>query len=397
MTPGARVQAAIAVLDAWIAGAPAEQALTNWARGARYAGSGDRRAVRDLVYDALRARQSCAALGQAETGRGLMIGLLRMQGLDPATRFTGEGHAPAPLSAREAEAPMASSERPPDVPDWTLPFLAERAGAHLPALLDSFRQRAPLYLRVNLRKASLSEAIERLAAEEIVAIADPRAATALEVVSGARRVKSSDVFAEGWVEPQDLSVQIALAAIDWPEGRVLDYCAGGGGKALAIADACDARIVAHDAAPRRMVDLPVRAARAGVAIEIADRAALAGSGPFDAVLCDVPCSGSGTWRRDPEAKWRLTAARLVDLEQIQAEILDDAMRLVAPGGLLVYMTCSLFAAENEAQIARFLAAHPDWRLERQGAETPLTASDGVFHAALRAPDLRPGQGGPGQD
>jgi 16S rRNA (cytosine967-C5)-methyltransferase len=397
MTPGARAQAAIAVLDAWISGAPAEQALTNWARGARYAGSGDRRAVRDLVYDALRARQSCAALGQAETGRGLIIGLLRLQGLDPATLFTGEGHAPAPLSAHEAARPMTSTERLPDVPDWTLPLLAERAGADLPALLESFRQRAPLFLRVNLRKASRAQAIARLAAEGIVAVPDPRAATALEVTSGARRVKSSDVFADGWVEPQDLSVQIALAAIDWPEGRVLDYCAGGGGKALAIADACDARIIAHDAAPRRMVDLPVRAARAGVAIEIADRAALADAGPFDAVLCDVPCSGSGTWRRDPEAKWRLTPERLADLERTQAEILTDAMRRVVPGGLLVYMTCSLFAAENEAQIARFLSAHPDWRLERQGAETPLSASDGVFHAALRAPGLRPGRGGPAED
>jgi 16S rRNA (cytosine967-C5)-methyltransferase len=343
--------------------------------------------VRDLVYDALRAKQSCAALGQGETGRALMIGLMRLQGVDPATRFTGEGHAPAPLSANEAAAPLTAHEATADVPDWTLPFLAERAGTDLPALLDSFRHRAPLYLRVNRRKASLAQTIDRLAAEGIAAVPDPRAATALEVTSGARRVKSSDVFTEGWVEPQDLSVQRALAAISWPDGRVLDYCAGGGGKALAIADACDARITAHDAAPQRMVDLPVRAARAGVSIDIVETAALASARPFDAVLCDVPCSGSGTWRRDPEAKWRLTPARLADLEQVQAEILSEGARLVAPGGQLVYMTCSLFAAENEAQIARFVSAHPEWRLERQGADTPLSASDGVFHAVLRAPRL----------
>lgn len=385
MTPGARVAAAMPVLDAWSEGAPVEQSLTNWARGARYAGSGDRVAVRDHVYDVLRAKGSCAALGQGETGRALMLGLLRLQGVDPASLFTGDGHAPEPLDAAEAAAPDVAPDPEADVPGWTLPLLAERLGDDLPDLLHRFRHRAPLYLRVTRRKATRAEALDRLAAEGISATPDPHADTALEVTSGARRVKSSDVFADGWVEPQDLSVQRALASVDWPNGRILDYCAGGGGKALAISDATEAKVFAHDAAPRRMADLPGRAARAGVGIDTLDTAALPAAAPFDAVLCDVPCSGSGTWRRDPEAKWRLSPTRLAELEEVQATILAEAAPLVAPGGLLVYMTCSLFTAENEAQAARFIAAHPGWMLERDGVDTPLTASDGFYHAILRAP------------
>lgn len=384
MTPGARLQAAVAVLDAWAAGMAAEQALTNWARGARYAGSGDRAAVRDHVYDVLRARGSCAALGGGESGRALVLGLLRLQGRDPEALFTGDGHAPAPLDDGERQVrPVPPDDA--DVPGWTLPMLERRVGDALPALLDRLRHRAPLYLRVNRRRVDLSAAIVRLAEDDVVAAPVDGCATALLVTAGARRVKSSRAYAEGLIEPQDLSVQRALAAVDWPAGRILDYCAGGGGKALAIADAVQADLFAHDATPRRMADLGPRAERAGVAIRQVDSGALARLAPFDAVLCDVPCSGSGTWRRDPEAKWRLTPDRLAELARVQAGILAEAAPLVGRGGLLVYMTCSLFHAENEAQVEAFLAARPGWRPEGMQVQDPLTASDGFFHAILRAP------------
>jgi 16S rRNA (cytosine967-C5)-methyltransferase len=136
---------------------------------------------------------------------------------------------------------------------------------------------------------------------------------------------------------------------------------------------------AHDADPRRMADLGPRSARAGARIET-----WGGKGQFDVVLCDVPCSGSGTWRRDPEAKWRLTPEGLAKLTALQAKILDEASRHVRPGGALVYMTCSLFEAENEGQIAAFLARRPGWSCTLQGIETPLSASDGFFHAVLQA-------------
>lgn len=385
MTPAARFQAAIGVLDAWIGGAPVEQALTNWARSARYAGSGDRAVVRDHVYDVLRARDSCAALGRGEDGRALVLGLIRMQGGDPDGVFTGQGHAPAPLSAEE-RVDGHTPDLAADVPDWSLPLLHARVRGDLPALLDQLRERAPLYLRVNLRRTTREAAIARLAEDGVIATDLPFCMTALLVTSGARRVKSAGAYSEGLVELQDLSVQRALAAVDWPEGRVLDYCAGGGGKALAIADVTGRAVFAHDAAPRRMADLAARAERAGVTIRQVETAALPRHAPFEAVLCDVPCSGSGTWRRDPEAKWRLTPERLAALAHLQAQILDEGAALVAPGGLLVYMTCSLFEAENEAQIARFLVTHQGWNTVKSGVDTPLSASDGFFHAILRAPD-----------
>jgi 16S rRNA (cytosine967-C5)-methyltransferase len=159
---------------------------------------------------------------------------------------------------------------------------------------------------------------------------------------------------------------------------VLDYCAGGGGKALALA-ARGAAVTAHDADPGRMRDLPARAARAGARVEIE----AAPAGAFDLVLCDAPCSGSGTWRRAPEAKWRLTPERLAALTELQAQILDQAAPLVAPGGALAYATCSLLEAENGAQTADFLARHPGWQLENERRLTPLEGGDGFYLALLR--------------
>lgn len=387
MTPSARAAAAIVVLDDWLSGQAAEQALTNWSRGARYAGSKDRAAVRDLVYDVLRTRESCARLGGGGDGRALILGLTRLQGIDPETIFTGDGYGAAALRPDELAQAFDRDVVDPqhDVPAWLLEHVAQRAGNALPVLLAALQLRAPLYLRVNTRKTTREACIAYFASQGIIAQADDRAATAILVTSGARQVKSTQAYRDGWVEPQDLSVQRAVLSVDWPAGPILDYCAGGGGKSLAIAALTGRRLWAHDASPRRMADLPVRAARAGAAIDLLGPDALHQTGPFAAVLCDVPCSGSGTWRRDPEAKWRLTPARLADLVALQAEILDTASALVAPGGQLVYMTCSLFHAENEAQIAAFCARHPDWRREIEGVETPLTASDGFYHAVLRAP------------
>ena len=385
MTPGARVAAAIGVLEAWRAGQPAEQALTNWARGARYAGSGDRAAVRDHVYDVLRQLGNCRAMGGGESGRALMIGLARLTGTDCDLWFTGQGHAPGPLTDAERAVPTVLPDPALDMPAWMLPALSDRAGGDLPDLLVAMQKRAPVWLRVNTRRATVSEALARLGAEGVEARADPRGARALEVVSGARRIRSTGAYAEGWVELQDLSAQRAVEAVDWPGGRILDYCAGGGGKALAIAALSDAVLTAHDAEPARMRDLPLRAARAGVTIATGTMAEVTAAAPYDAVLVDAPCSGSGTWRRDPEAKWRLTPDRLATLEALQAEILDQAARLVRPGGRLIYMTCSLFGLENEAKVAQFLSTHRGWTCLAQRCETPLDASDGFFHAVFHAP------------
>lgn len=165
--------------------------------------------------------------------------------------------------------------------------------------------------------------------------------------------------------------------------RVLDYCAGGGGKTLAMAGQAAARFYAHDISSARMHDLPARAKRAGVKVDLLGTPALAKAGPFDLVFADAPCSGSGSWRRAPEAKWALTPDRLAELCAIQAQIMDQASALVATEGCFAYATCSLLEAENAAQVAGFLARHPGWTLLSSRVLTPLDGGDGFYIAVLK--------------
>ncbi|HMO72166.1 MAG TPA: RsmB/NOP family class I SAM-dependent RNA methyltransferase, partial [Paracoccaceae bacterium] len=250
MTPGARAAAAIDVLDRWLAGTPVEQALTNWARASRFAGSGDRRAVRDLVFDAVRCRRSFAAWGGAETGRGLVLGGLRAAGRDPGGPFSGQGHAPPPLTAAEAAAgavPQGNAAR--DIPDWLEPPLRAALGAEFEAVTARLRSRAPVFLRVNAARATRDAAQARLIAEGVATLPHPLAKTALEVTENAERIGQTACFSEGLFELQDAASQAVIQALPLAQGmRALDLCAGGGGKALAMA-AAGACVWAHDAAP----------------------------------------------------------------------------------------------------------------------------------------------------
>ncbi|MEY4697094.1 MAG: hypothetical protein RIT14_1522 [Pseudomonadota bacterium] len=381
MTPAARMQAAIEVLDRVLAGANAEMVLTNWGRANRYAGSGDRAAVRDIVYDALRCRRSFAALGGAETGRGLVLGGLRDAGRDPAEWFTGLGHAPVALTEGE-EGRVPEGAEALDCPAWLEAELRDSLGAEFAPVLAALRRRAPVFLRVNLARTTRAAAVAALAAEGVEAVAHPLAASALEVVAGARRVAQTRTWAEGLVELQDAASQAVVEMLPLQPGmRVLDLCAGGGGKTLAMAGRARLDLYAHDAEPRRMADLPARAERAGVAVQRIERPEA--RAPYDLVLTDVPCSGSGSWRRDPQGKWALTAKRLAALQVLQAEIMDRAAAMVAPGGILAYATCSLLARENGAQVADFLVRHSGWRQEAARRFTPLDGGDGFFGAVLR--------------
>ncbi|MBM1222272.1 RsmB/NOP family class I SAM-dependent RNA methyltransferase [Ponticoccus sp. SC2-23] len=384
MTPGARVQAAIEILDAILGGAPAEKALTGWARKSRFAGSKDRAAVRDHVYDALRKRRSAAACGGALTGRALMLGLMRLDGGDPATRFDGAGHAPEPLTPGEGG--IAPSDLSPgelaDLPDWVQDRFHTDLGPEATAVMLTLRDRAPVFLRVNLLRGDRDAAIAALADDGIGAEAHPHVATALRVTDGARRLRASHAFETGLVELQDASSQAAVAALPSVDGaRVLDFCAGGGGKALALAAAGAAEVVAHDIEARRMSDLPNRAARAGAQIEVRTGISPETDGTFDLVLIDAPCSGSGTWRRDPEGKWRLTPAALDDLVALQSRILRDAADFVAPGGTLAYATCSIFEAENRSVIEACVAERRELDLVSLRRWLPDEWGDG-FHLGI---------------
>ena len=384
MIAAARIAAAIEILDTILSGAPAEKALTTWGRMHRFAGSGDRLAIRDLVYDALRCRRSLAALGGSETGRGLMIGLVRRAVQNPAEVFTGLGHAPAVLGPLDAEFTNPPAPVRLDLPDWLYAIFERDLGADAEPVMVALQTRAPVTLRVNLRRADLPSVLKMLDQDGIVAVPHPDIKTALQVTGNARKIQHSKAYLDGMVELQDASSQAAVLRLPLhPGGHVLDYCAGGGGKSLAMAGVADVTIVAHDADPRRMADLGPRAARAGVTIQTAQTPDLPQMPPFDLVLVDAPCSGSGTWRRTPDAKWRLTPDGLARLCDLQAGILMQAAAFVAPGGTLAYATCSVLKAENQTQALGFLAAMPGWVMQEEMQLLPTTLGDGFYLALLR--------------
>lgn len=361
MTPGARVAAAIEILDDVHEGLAAEQALTRWARRSRFAGSKDRAAIRDHVFDVLRCRPLAAHYGRGDTGRALMLGVLHLQETEIAALFTGEGHAPPAAEAAELEFPPPPEDRPTlwCLPDWLVPLFETSLGEDAPRTATALQTRAPTVLRVNLARIDRDTARDMLAEQGVETAVNPLADAALSVTAGQRRIRNSTAYAEGLIELQDAASQAVVAAVPGG-GRVLDYCAGGGGKALALAMDTTRQVTAHDIEPARMGDLAPRAARAGVTVAQVETPDLTDAAPFDVVLCDAPCSGSGAWRRAAEGKWTLTPDRLAELSTIQDDILDHAAALVASNGVLAYATCSVLRAENEDRAAAFLERHSGW-------------------------------------
>lgn len=383
VTPAARLAAAIEVLDVVLQGRGVEAVLSAWGRHNRYAGSGDRSAIRDSVYDALRRRRSLAAWGGGLTGRGLILGAARQSG-DPAAVFGVGRYAPPPVRGEEGGEPHGPWPEAValDCPDFVLPLLHRALGPRTHGVLKLMQSRAETHIRGNLRRTTATGVAERLAAEGIEAEPHPLSPAALTVTEGARRLRRSGAFAEGLFELQDAASQAVADAVPIAHGaRILDFCAGAGGKTLAMAARTEAEWFAHDADAARMVDLPERASRAGCRVTILPARTASQAAPFDVVVVDAPCSGSGAWRRDPEAKWSLTPARLDDLRRQQAEILDEAAELVAPDGTLAYATCSLLLEENDWQVASFCRRN-GWSVAGSLRLTPLEGGDGFYLALL---------------
>jgi 16S rRNA (cytosine967-C5)-methyltransferase len=397
MTPAARLQAAIDIL----AGLeqtqqPADRYLKDFFRARRYAGSKDRRAISERVFDILRHHARFAhRMGDADP-RALAIASVLAEGANAESLFTG-GYGPAPLTDRERAAIAATPPpAPPHVtgeyPVWLAPGLARAFGDALAQEMAALQARAPVDLRVNTLKASRPDVLAGLQAEGFAPAPTPYSPIGVRIPpgDGGAMLARSPLFLSGAFEFQDEAAQIAaLLAQARPGIRVLDLAAGAGGKALAMAAAMNNQgaILAFDDNPRRLAPLAERAARAG-----ATCITLAADGPllgkFDLVFLDAPCSGSGTWRRQPELRWRLTPARLAELTGIQDGLLDEAARHVVergagPGGRLVYATCSLLPQENEDRVAAFLARNPGFRRLEAAAlwngAVPGLAQD--FHAS----------------
>jgi 16S rRNA (cytosine967-C5)-methyltransferase len=299
------------------------------------------------------------------------------------TLFDGKGHAPAPLEPEErvvGTAPLDKAVRW-NLPDWLVPEFERSLGPEAEAAALGLQSRAPVTLRVNTAKITRLDAIASLQEDSVEAVANPLAETALTVVAGARAVRGARAYAQGLVELQDAASQAVVEGL--PDAvRCLDYCAGGGGKALALSAQPGRRVHAHDIDSNRMANLEPRAARAGVRIPRLETGAVAAAAPYDLVLCDVPCSGSGAWRRSPEGKWRLTATALGELNRTQEHILSEAAGFLSSGGWLIYATCSVLRCENHDRVDAFLQSHSGWRCTYRHQYPISDEGDGFFIAHL---------------
>lgn len=390
MTPTARLSAAIALLDQILTGDPAERALTRWARASRFAGSKDRAAVRDIVFDVLRRKRSLAHQAGTMTGRGLVMAQQFCSGAALNELFGDFRFAPEAISDTE----MAQLQNPGtapmpvqlDYPDFLDPELRRSLGGDLVDVMKAMQSRAPVDLRVNTLKTTVEEAQNYLARDLIFTEVIEGIGGALRITENPRKLNGSLAYRYGFVELQDVSSQlVSRLAGAKPGMKVLDYCAGGGGKTLALAAEMQGKgqIFAHDANPLRMKDLPERARRAGADIQVISPDHIGSSPKCDLVLVDAPCSGSGAWRRNPDSKWRLTQRRLDELEALQREILQKAQARVGANGILAYATCSLFKVENADQITWFLNRFEGWEVTRQQSLSPLTGGDGFFISVLQ--------------
>ena len=419
MRDGGRIAAAVAVLaDIEARHRPAHLALKAWGNDARYAGAKDRAFVSGLVLDVLRRRRSLAWMMGDETDRGRALGAVRFVWDWPVERIeaaAAEPHGPGELTDAERERlvlPVPLDEAPPpiqgDYPDWMDGALERVFGEGRAPEVQAMTERAPVDLRINTLKSDAEHVLKALDPFDPDQLSFPRGAIRVAAPAASERaapVEAAPAFERGWFEVQDAGSQIAAAAAGEIRGKqVLDFCAGGGGKTLALAAAMGAtgQLYAYDADARRLADTVRRSQRAGVRnLQVRspiDPKALDGlDGKMDLVFVDAPCTGSGTWRRHPDAKWRLTPQQLERRIAEQDAVLAAAAPFVKPGGRLIYVTCSLLAEENEDRVAAFVAAHPDittlpvalegaerWRTE--GGFLRLTprnaATDGFFVATL---------------
>jgi 16S rRNA (cytosine967-C5)-methyltransferase len=382
MRLGGRLSGAIEVLnDIEARRRPVADALKDWGLSRRFAGSGDRAAVGNIVYDALRMKLSHAYL--MDSADPLALGyavLFRQWGFTPgklAAELEGDRFAPAPvdpgvlqaLASRRLEDAEAHIQG--DIPEWVAPLFQENFGDDWLREAQALALRPSLDLRANTLRADRDKVVHAL--EEAQARPSPIARNGIRISSGEGPSRLPNVtaelsFAKGWFEVQDEGSQIVADLVMAEDGeQILDYCAGGGGKTLALAAAMHnkGQVHAYDSDRRRLAPIIERLRRAGtrnVQVHEHEKSLAPLQGKFDRVLVDAPCTGTGTWRRRPDTKWRLTPKNLDERIGQQREALQKAAAYVRPGGTLCYVTCSVLPEENQAQVAAFLKADPSFGL-----------------------------------
>jgi 16S rRNA (cytosine967-C5)-methyltransferase len=422
MTPAGQLAAAIDLLAEIEADArPADAVANSFFRNRRFIGAGDRREVSTLVWGVLRARRHLGwwleKFGAEATPRLLLSAQALFSGMSPhkiAMAFTAGRYGPPPLSEAETivlekfaghtlEHPNMPDAVKYEVPDWIMPRLAAQFGPALAAEMQAMAATAPLDLRVNALKGTREQAIAALRAENLNAQPTPYSPWGLRL-AGRQSITQGAAFRDGLVEIQDEGSQLVALLVDAAPGmRVADYCAGAGGKTLAIAMTMENRghIIACDVSSARLDGAIKRLRRAGVhnaerhLLEAGDKWTKRQAQKFDRVLVDAPCTGTGTWRRNPDARLRLKENDLNEILPKQAAILDQAQRLLKVGGRLIYATCSLLREENDMQVDAFLARNAQFKRlpitaplpeSLQGETLRLTPrannTDGFFAAVL---------------
>jgi 16S rRNA (cytosine967-C5)-methyltransferase len=382
MTPAARIQAVIDILGELAkTNQPVDRHLRDWGRSHRFAGSKDRAAIGERIYAIQRKRAWLAWRMGSDAPRALVIGSLLDDG-DVEALFGGGGYGPEPLADAERAAIAAPPAAQPPVhvqgeyPAFLESELQRAFGDALADEMLALQPRAPADLRVNTLKTSRDDLLGALRAEGCDAQPAPFSPFGIRLPEGEAKLGRGGLFLAGSFEFQDEAAQIAALLCGAAPGmRVLDLAAGAGGKSLALAALMEnsGRIAATDVRAAALTELERRAERAGVTIIQPTPKA---DGVFDVVMLDAPCSGTGTWRRQPELRWRLTPERLAEFRATQDALLAQAAFRVRPGGRLVYATCSILPSENEDRVAAFLESHRDF--------TVVPAAD-VWRESIPAP------------
>jgi 16S rRNA (cytosine967-C5)-methyltransferase len=410
MTPGARIQAAIEILEELEREPqPADKAMKSWGTAHRFAGAKDRAAIRSLIFATYRHRGAAAMLMGAQNARALVLGGLRLgigwKAGDIDAAMTGRAHDAAPLTAEERarlEGPRPKADGALNWPDWLAEKMRAAHGEAAEPLMAALMETAPLDIRVNSLKAKREDVIAALTSVGFPAEPTPYSPLGIRIARDedlvGANIRTLPMFRSGVIDVQDEGSQlVSLLAGAAPGQQVLELCAGGGGKTLALASSMgqSGQIYACDVDVRRLKAGQERVARAGVhnvqpklihhwsaQEEGRDPDLEEYAGKMDLVFLDVPCTGSGAWRRQPDAKWQLAPARLAEFVALQASILERGRRLVKPGGRLAYVTCSVFAEENAEQVSAFLARHKnDSPLPlREGVRAMSESSSGAFAA-----------------
>ena len=380
-------QSVIEILDMYLEGEKINFVLKKWEVKNRYAGSSDRRKIRDIIFDIIRQKKSCEYVGGGLSGRNFLIGYLKLEGIELESVFNNSKFGPNELTLDERNLVVDVSNLlniyELDYPSWLILIMRRSLTNKFDDVVKILRNRSYVQLRVNVKKITRLNAIIDLQKNNIECEINELCTTALNVLTGAQHILTSSSFANGFVELQDAGSQLIseLIKINYDD-KVLDMCAGAGGKSLAIACGAkaDATYFAWDVNYDRMKDIEDRAKRAGVNIKKVSK--LSSTPIYNKIIIDAPCSGSGSWRRDPEGKWLLDQEKLESYVKIQKELILKGLKLLSSKGQILFITCSLIDIENNKLIEELISSVGTFKIIKELSLIPSIINDGFYGVVL---------------